>query len=223
MSLSKSAGIVSTQVLNGERIVNSDLTNSTSTTLDTNALTVLDSGGNSTIFNSAGFAEVTSQSIDCNTNNGFRLINGAINTTHNLSKVELVNNTTTQDTILLQNTGGGNPVFNLVSNNTGTNLQEFSGQSVNGIGFTRTDTLTTASQSLSLYNDSAGGGILQYTSNLTTNPLTISTDKDLQLDITQDFVLNGGNIESGTSGGNSGQHLRIKLNGTYYKIRLEYD
>jgi hypothetical protein len=38
-----------------------------------------------------------------------------------------------------------------------------------------------------------------------------------------DLVFNGVNIQSGTSGGNSGQHLRIKLNGVYYKIKLEND
>ena len=38
-----------------------------------------------------------------------------------------------------------------------------------------------------------------------------------------DLVLEGANIESGSAGGNSGQYLRIKLNGTYYKIKLETD
>ena len=38
-----------------------------------------------------------------------------------------------------------------------------------------------------------------------------------------DLVLEGANIESGSAGGNSGQHLRIKLNGTYYKIALLND
>jgi hypothetical protein len=42
-------------------------------------------------------------------------------------------------------------------------------------------------------------------------------------DTTGDIIFTGTNIQSGTSGGNSGQHLRIKLNGTYYKIRLEDD
>ena len=37
-----------------------------------------------------------------------------------------------------------------------------------------------------------------------------------------DLVLEGGNIESGSRGGSSGQNLRIKLNGVYYKIQL-YD
>jgi hypothetical protein len=37
-----------------------------------------------------------------------------------------------------------------------------------------------------------------------------------------DLVFEGGNIESGSRGGNSSQNLRIKLNGVYYKIQL-YD
>jgi len=40
---------------------------------------------------------------------------------------------------------------------------------------------------------------------------------------TGDLIFNGTNIQSGTSGGNSGQHLRIKLNGVYYKIALQQD
>jgi hypothetical protein len=38
-----------------------------------------------------------------------------------------------------------------------------------------------------------------------------------------DLVFNGVNIQSSTSSGNSGEHLRIKLNGVYYKIKLEND
>jgi hypothetical protein len=37
------------------------------------------------------------------------------------------------------------------------------------------------------------------------------------------LIINGTALESGSSGGNSGQHLRIKLNGTYYKIALQND
>jgi len=39
-------------------------------------------------------------------------------------------------------------------------------------------------------------------------------------DTTGDLILTSANLQSGTSSGNSGQHLRIKLNGTYYKIQL---
>ena len=38
-----------------------------------------------------------------------------------------------------------------------------------------------------------------------------------------DLILTGTNLQSGTSTGSSGQYLRIKLNGIYYKIALEND
>jgi hypothetical protein len=38
-----------------------------------------------------------------------------------------------------------------------------------------------------------------------------------------DLVLEGGNIERSSSSGSSGQFLRIKLNGTYYRIALDSD
>jgi hypothetical protein len=41
--------------------------------------------------------------------------------------------------------------------------------------------------------------------------------------ITNDLIFTGSSIISGSAGGNSGQHLRIKINGTYYKIKLEDD
>ena len=51
------------------------------------------------------------------------------------------------------------------------------------------------------------------------------SDGNIILDVNNigDLQLQGTTLQSATSGGNSGQHLRIKLNGTYYKIRLEFD
>jgi hypothetical protein len=42
-------------------------------------------------------------------------------------------------------------------------------------------------------------------------------------DVTGDLVLTGTNLESAISGTASGNYLRIKLNGTYYKIELKND
>ena len=59
-----------------------------------------------------------------------------------------------------------------------------------------------------------------------TGDLTLKSNEDIiiePLSATGDLVFNGSNIESATSGGNSGQHLRILLNGTYYKIALQND
>jgi hypothetical protein len=53
-----------------------------------------------------------------------------------------------------------------------------------------------------------------------------NTNGNIQLTsggVASDLELTCPNWESSTSGGNSGQHLRIKLNGVYYKIRLEND
>jgi len=38
---------------------------------------------------------------------------------------------------------------------------------------------------------------------------------------TEDLYFSGANLQSNTSGGNSGKHLVITLNGNQYKIKLE--
>jgi len=56
-----------------------------------------------------------------------------------------------------------------------------------------------------------------------TNP-TGNGSIELKVDDTAgDLILTGTQLESTTAGGNTGNHLRIKLNGIYYKIRLEAD
>jgi hypothetical protein len=56
-------------------------------------------------------------------------------------------------------------------------------------------------------------------------PLTLKgTNVEIQPNnTTGDLIFTGTNIQSATASGNSGSHLRIKLNGTYYKIKLEND
>jgi hypothetical protein len=95
-------------------------------------------------------------------------------------------------------------------------------------------------KTIRITNNPTAGGSIVYDNNVDTNPLTISsvntgvsitaeqdlTATSIQSVITNvgvDLVFNGASIESGTSGGNSGQHLRIKLNGVYYKIALQDD
>ena len=46
------------------------------------------------------------------------------------------------------------------------------------------------------------------------------TNTSLELHTANDLVLNGSNIISDFAGSPNGQHLRIKLNGNYYKIQL---
>ena len=68
--------------------------------------------------------------------------------------------------------------------------------------------------------------IASFIINNATNPLLLeSVNTSIELkpnDTTGDLILTGTNIESGSRGGSSGQNLRIKLNGVYYKIQL-YD
>lgn len=51
----------------------------------------------------------------------------------------------------------------------------------------------------------------------------ITTTADLTLEVGNDFILNGTNLTAGTSGGFTAQYLRVKINGTYYKMALLAD
>jgi hypothetical protein len=60
----------------------------------------------------------------------------------------------------------------------------------------------------------------------TGNTNVYNTNGNIQITaggVASDLEFNCLNWESGSAGGTSGQHLRIKLNGTYYKIKLEND
>lgn len=89
----------------------------------------------------------------------------------------------------------------------------------NQASITMTSNITTAINSIV----SSGGGLgsdLVIQSTNTTNDGSI----EFQPDSTGgDLIFTGANIQSSSASGNSGSHLRIKLNGTYYKIKLEND
>ena len=82
-------------------------------------------------------------------------------------------------------------------------------------------------KSISITNNTSGIGEIIFNNSIDSNNLkieSVSTSLELKVnDTTGDLILTGTNIESGSAGGYSGQHLRIKLNGTYYKIKLEND
>jgi hypothetical protein len=80
-------------------------------------------------------------------------------------------------------------------------------------------------QNLDIGNDSADGGEIIWTNTVPASslPLIIETNKSLRMKITDDLELDGNNIESVSSGISAGNYLRIKLNGTYYKIALLND
>ena len=94
-----------------------------------------------------------------------------------------------------------------------------------GTGITRNNAISGFTQSLSLLNDTAQGGVLNWSNNdpTSTFPLIIETNKSLEVKITDDFILTGVNIEGTTANASSGKYLRIKLNGTYYKLDLLAD
>jgi hypothetical protein len=79
-------------------------------------------------------------------------------------------------------------------------------------------------------NANSATNVLTAVDTQTNAPFQIDTSSytngsiDLKVnDTTGDILFTGTNLQSNTAGGNSGQHLRIKLNGTYYKIKLEDD
>jgi hypothetical protein len=51
--------------------------------------------------------------------------------------------------------------------------------------------------------------------------ITVNDTGLLQISATQGISITGNALQSGTSGGNSGQHLVITLNGQVYKIALQ--
>jgi hypothetical protein len=76
-------------------------------------------------------------------------------------------------------------------------------------------------------NTPAGTGNLNLSTTAGTGDISLSSGKDVvvaPLSVSGDLVLNGANIQSGTAGAVlPNQYLRIKLNGTYYKIQLLAD
>ena len=94
-----------------------------------------------------------------------------------------------------------------------------------GPGITRNNAISGFQFNLGLLNDIAQGAVLNWNNNdpTSTFPLIIDTNKSLDVRITDDFILTGANIESTTANATTGKYLRIKLNGTYYKLDLLAD
>ena len=90
--------------------------------------------------------------------------------------------------------------------------------------------LTAASNNISVITGNgnidcqATNGSINMTSNGGANNTNISADGDITINCmgaSSDLVFTGANIQSNTSGGSSGEHLIIFLNGTQYKIALQ--
>jgi hypothetical protein len=81
--------------------------------------------------------------------------------------------------------------------------------------------LKTATGNLALSSvNSAGPGNVDITAK---SGATINLVGNVNIQPTDQLTFTGASLQSITSGGNSGQHLRINLNGVFYKIRLEDD
>jgi len=130
------------------------------------------------------------------------------------------------DQITMGNNGTGNPVFNLLStdNTNPSPLLKQAGISNQSIGFTYTDVSTGGSTNLQLTNNTGGQGQLSYTNAIDPSQLlSISSNCTIEISTTQDLQLTGTALQSVTSSGSASQYLRIKLNGTFYKIALDND
>jgi hypothetical protein len=217
--------VVATSLVNAELRI-ADLTALSKTITNANSFFVQnDTTGESNTYSLSGFTNSTN-SIQANTSNGFVLNYGSTTnkTTLDLTKLETINSgANNQDTILLQNTGSANPVLNIQTYNSTTAITDAMGASTINMGLQRINNLTFATKSISINNPTTTSSTIQHTDNIDNASLIISTNNSLDLNIGQDFILNGANIISGSASGNSGQHLRILLNGTYYKIKLEND
>ena len=67
-----------------------------------------------------------------------------------------------------------------------------------------------------------GGNDLGLKLDFTTNKFYLgSTTEYIGIDTTNNTLIAGANLTSASSGGNSGQHLKININGTNYKIELK--
>jgi len=222
-----SPNAVQTVIGNGKVLVN-DVTNSLSTFQDQSTFGIQNGTPTTTLYDISGFA-CNDNSIQCNSSNGFYMNYGsAVNYTQlDLDTFEMYNTGGTLiDQITMGNNGTGNPVFNLLStdNTNPSPLLKQAGISNQSIGFTYTDVSTGGSTNLQLTNNTGGQGQLSYTNAIDPSQLlSISSNCTIEISTTQDLQLTGTALQSVTSSGSASQYLRIKLNGTFYKIALDND
>jgi hypothetical protein len=221
-----SPSVVQTVIGDGKVLIN-DVTNSLTTFQDQSTFGIQNATPTTTLYSINGFA-CNDNSIQCNSSNGFFMNYGSLSnyTQLDLDSFEMYNtNGTLIDQITMGNNGTGNPVFNILStdNTNPSPILEQAGISNQSIGFTYTDTGLGQSSQLSLTNTGTGSGTLNFTSSISADPLVISSNNSIQIQTGGDLIMGGASIQSNTSSGNSGEHLRILLNGVYYKIKLEND
>ena len=176
--------LVATTIGNGGMNI-TDTTTSNSVNIDTGGIAV-GTSTSTTYYTPSGFYN-NDNSIYCNTSNGFNLNYGSsVNkTTLDLGKLEIYNAGTgglLNDTILLQNTGVGNPVFNLNSFDANTGETKAMGASNSGVSLTTTNTFS-QTKSISMTNPIGSSTTISHQDFIDSLPLTIQTNQDLQITI----------------------------------------
>jgi len=222
-----SPNAVQTVIGDGKILVN-DVTNGLTTFQDQSTFGLQNGNPTTMLYSINGFA-CNDNSIQCNSSNGFYMNYGSpLNYTQlDLDSFEMYNSGGSLiDQITMQNNGVGNPVFGILStdNTNPSPLLKQAGISNQGIGFTYSDVGAGTNTQLQLTNNTGGSGQLSYTNAIDPSQLlSISSNCTIELSTTQDLQLTGANLQSGSSSGSASQYLRIKLNGTFYKIALDND
>lgn len=225
-----SLSLVATTIGNGGMNI-TDTTTSNSVNIDTGGIAV-GTSTTTTYYTPTGFYN-NDNSIYCNTSNGFNLNYGSsVNkTTLDLGKLEIYNAGTgglLNDTILLQNTGVGNPVFNLNSFDANTAETKAMGASNSGVSLTYTNSVA-QTKNISMNNPVGSASIITHTDNISSLPLQITSNQRVEISASpaqaiqlnsNSIELNGASLLVPSAGGNSGQFLQVMVNGTNYVINL---
>jgi hypothetical protein len=144
--------------------------------------------------------------------NTFLQINGNENEINCLRNIDMGGNSI--------RTSAGNLEITTASSSGAGNMN-LTGKSA---GITTVSATTLNLTASSILNMSATGAGAYMSATINDDISLTSTAGDIINTLTAgDLVFNGVNIQSNTASGNSGEHLRIKLNGVYYKIKLEND
>jgi len=133
--------------------------------------------------------------------------------------LSLVNNnsgTSNAKTLTLMNETSVSPSLSWVNNIDSIPFNISSNQDLN-IGATGNLDITTATGSLDI------SSAIDVNIIANAGSVNLTTSSNLTMAINNDWTLTGGLIISGSASGNSGQHLRIFINGTPYKIQLLND
>ena len=181
-----------------------------STTLSTNQLQINDTGNNKSI------------TIDNNASSGQNRIDLFKNDGGGISSTTGAVNTTSTQTLFLNHTDNANTKSISIENNRSIASAISFNNTIDGNGFD-----INSNKSLNLVSTDTGGSAqlqsangVQITGENTISLLTNAGSNTINF-ITGTLNFAGAGLQSNSSGGNSGEHLVITLNGTQYKIALQ--